>query len=104
MLSVWKCSSKRISVLIIPASHKNALSKGNNEAEYAWFSISDALPLISMSAQRAARQIVNGCLRGDAEIVLSFPAKLAITFHAVFPATTIDLLSLINRLLPAPEG
>ena len=85
-------------------SPRNALFKGNNEAEYAWFSISDALPLISMSAQRAARQIVNACLRGDAEIVLSFPAKLAITFHAVFPATTIDLLSLINRLLPAPGG
>src|SRR5262249_19813159 len=57
--------------LMRTGSPRNAFFKGNNEAEYAWFSISDALPLVSMSAKRAARQIVNACVRGDAEVVLS---------------------------------
>lgn len=90
--------------LMRTGSPRNALFKGNNEAEYAWFSISDALPLISMSAERAARQIINACARGDAEIVLSIPAKLAVFAHGLFPGMTINSLGLINRLLPPPGG
>ncbi len=90
--------------LMRTGSPRNASFKSNNEAEYAWFSISDALPLLSMSAKRAAKQIVNACERGDAEIVLSTPAKLATKLHGIFPGTTVDVLGLINRLLPAPGG
>src|SRR5947209_5151407 len=57
--------------LMRTGSPRNAFFKGNNEAEYAWFSISDALPLISISADRAAKQIVEACARGDAELMLS---------------------------------
>lgn len=90
--------------LMRTGSPRNALFKGNNEAEYAWFSISDALPLISMSAKRAARQIVDACGRGDAEIILSLPAKLAVLAHGLFPGITINSLGLINGLLPLPGG
>jgi short-subunit dehydrogenase len=90
--------------LMRTGSPRNAFFKGNNEAEYAWFSISDALPLISMSAKRAARQIVNACVRGDAEVVLSLPAKAAVKAHGVFPGLTTNILGLINVLLPAPGG
>jgi NAD(P)-dependent dehydrogenase (short-subunit alcohol dehydrogenase family) len=90
--------------LMRTGSPRNASFKGNNEAEYAWFSISDALPVISMSAKRAARRIVNACLRGDAEVVLSLPAKAAIKFHGLFPGITTDLLGLMNVLLPPPGG
>jgi len=85
-------------------SPRNALFKGNNEAEYAWFSISDALPVVSMSAQWAAQRIVNACVRGQADLVLSLPAKLAVKLHALFPGATTDVLGLINQLLPAAEG
>ena len=88
--------------LMRTGSPRNAFFKGNNEAEYAWFSISDALPILSMSARRAARQIVDACVRGDAEIVLSLPAKFAVKMHALFPGTTIDMLGLVNRILPSP--
>src|SRR4051812_36808463 len=47
--------------LMRTGSPRNALFKGNNEAEYAWFSISDALPVVSTGARRAARRIVNAC-------------------------------------------
>jgi NAD(P)-dependent dehydrogenase (short-subunit alcohol dehydrogenase family) len=90
--------------LMRTGSPGNAFFKGNNEAEYAWFSISAALPLTSMGAKRAARAIVNACQQGDAEVVLSAPAKLAATVHGLFPGMTGDLLSIVNRLLPAPGG
>ena len=90
--------------LMRTGSPRNALFKGNNEAEYAWFSMSDAMPLISMNANRAARQIVDACARGDAEVVLTMPAKLATMIHGVFPDVAVDLLGVVNRLLPPPGG
>lgn len=91
--------------LMRTGSPHHALFKGQHRAEYTWFSISDALPGLSMSAERAARQILRACKRGDAEVVLSLPAKLATTFHALFPGLTADLLGLANSfLLPAPGG
>ena len=83
---------------------RNAAFKGRHRAEYAWFSIGDSLPVSSMSAERAARQIVEACKRGDAEVVLSIQAKMAVRFHELFPGLTADLLGLVNRLLPAPGG
>jgi short-subunit dehydrogenase len=90
--------------LMRTGSPRNATFKGKHKAEYAWFSISDALPLISMSASRAARQIVNATRRGDAELVLSLPAKLAVILHGLFPGTVADMLSLANEMLPEPGG
>jgi NAD(P)-dependent dehydrogenase (short-subunit alcohol dehydrogenase family) len=90
--------------LMRTGSPRNALFKGNNEAEYAWFSISDALPGLSMNANRAARQVVDACARGDSEVVLSVPAKFATIIHGVFPEVMVDILGVINRFLPPPGG
>jgi len=91
--------------LMRTGSPRNAFFKGQHRAEYAWFSISDALPIVSQSAERAARQILAACKRGDAEVVLSLPAKLATTLNSLFPGWTVDLLGLANTvLLPAPGG
>jgi NAD(P)-dependent dehydrogenase (short-subunit alcohol dehydrogenase family) len=85
-------------------SPRNAKFKGRHRDEYTWFSISDSLPLISMSAERAARTILSACQRGDAQVTVSLPAKLAETFHGLFPGATADLMGLINRFLPGPGG
>ena len=90
--------------LMRTGSPRNATFKGQHRAEYAWFSISDALPLTAMQAERAARQIIDACKHGDAEIVLTIQAQLAVKFHALFPGLTQDLLGLINRVLPGPGG
>jgi short-subunit dehydrogenase len=90
--------------LMRTGSPRNATFKGQHRAEYAWFSISDALPVTAMKAERAARQIIEACKRGDAEVVLSIQAQLAVKFHALFPGLTADLLGLVNRLLPGPGG
>src|SRR5205823_7734852 len=90
--------------LMRTGSPRNAFFKGNNEAEYAWFSISDALPVLSISANRAARRIVRACLLGEAEIVLSVPAKAAVKLNAVLPGLTSDVLAIVNGLLPSADG
>jgi short-subunit dehydrogenase len=90
--------------LMRTGSPRNATFKGQHRAEYAWFSISDSLPFVSMSAERAARQIVSAFRHGDAEAILGLPAQLAVRFHGVFPGLTADLLSVANRLLPGPGG
>ncbi|HEY0406624.1 MAG TPA: SDR family NAD(P)-dependent oxidoreductase [Pyrinomonadaceae bacterium] len=90
--------------LMRTGSPRNAVFKGRHRAEYAWFSISDALPVSAMKAERAARQIIAACKRGDAEIVLSIQAELAVRFHGLFPGVTSDLLGLINYLLPSAGG
>jgi NAD(P)-dependent dehydrogenase (short-subunit alcohol dehydrogenase family) len=90
--------------LMRTGSPRNALFKGKHRAEYAWFSISDSLPVSSMSAVRAARQIITATRRGDAEVTLSIQAQLAARFHGLFPAATADLLAIVNRLLPEAGG
>ena len=64
----------------------------------------DAMPASSMSAIRAARQIIDACRVGEGEIVLSIQAKLAVTLHDLFPSLTSDVSAIINGLLPAPGG
>jgi short-subunit dehydrogenase len=90
--------------LMRTGSPVNANFKGQHRAEYAWFTLADSLPGASISADSAARSIVAACRRGDAEIVLSLPAQVAVLFHGVFPGLTADVLGMVNRLLPEPGG
>jgi len=90
--------------LMRTGSPPNASFKGQHRAEYAWFSINDALPFLSISAESAARRIVTACKRGEAEILLSLPAEIGVPFHALFPGLTSELLAWINTLLPGPGG
>lgn len=90
--------------LMRTGSPYNANFKGQHRGEYTWFSISDSLPIISMSAERAARQIIAACKRGDAEVVLSLTAQVAVKFHDLFPGLTANLLAFFNKFLPSPGG
>jgi NAD(P)-dependent dehydrogenase (short-subunit alcohol dehydrogenase family) len=90
--------------LMRTGSPRNATFKGQNRLEYAWFSIGDSLPGLSISAVSAARRLVKAVKYGEAEVILSLPAKLAATFNGVFPGLTTELLSVVNKLLPGPGG
>jgi short-subunit dehydrogenase len=90
--------------LMRTGSPRNAEFKGQHRFEYAWFSISDALPLLTVSAENAARQVVHACKRGQAELVISIPAKIAVLFESLFPEAMYQILSVVNQLLPAPGG
>jgi short-subunit dehydrogenase len=90
--------------LMRTGSPRNAIFRGRHRAEYAWFSISDALPGLSISAERAARRIVAACRRGDAEVLFPFTARLAAVASALAPGVTADVLGVVDRLLPNPGG
>ncbi|HLH23950.1 MAG TPA: SDR family oxidoreductase [Chloroflexota bacterium] len=90
--------------LMRTGSMLNAIFKGPHRAEFTAFSVLGSLPVISMDAERAARQIVAATRRGEAERILSLPANLLARFHGLFPGTTADILGVINRVLPQADG
>jgi short-subunit dehydrogenase len=88
--------------LMRTGSPRNAIFRGRHRSEYAWFSISDALPMLSISAERAARKIADACRRGDAEVLFPLTAKVAAVANAVAPGISTSVLSAVDRLLPGP--
>jgi short-subunit dehydrogenase len=88
--------------LMRTGSPVNAMFKGQRPQEYAWFAISDSLPLASIDARRAARQIVNACRRGDAELVITMQAKMAILARTLAPELFSYAMAMMNALLPGP--
>ncbi len=90
--------------LMRTGSHVNAFFKGHNEWEYALFSLMNALPLSSVSAESAARQIVKATRRGDAGAIISIQAQLVAKMNTMFPELTAEILSLIDRILPGNGG
>ena len=90
--------------LMRTGSHINAFFKGQNEKEYAWFSMSNATPLSSIDVERAAAKIISSCAQGDAELVITFQAKLAAKLFGLAPQTVLSLLALTNRVLPEYGG
>lgn len=88
--------------LMRTGSHVNAQFKGRRQEEFAWFAVSDALPVTSMSGRRAARRIVDACRHGEAHLTLSSQAKLAAGMATLAPCLTARALELVNRFLPAP--
>jgi hypothetical protein len=85
-------------------SARNALFKGHNRDEYAWFSVGGALPGGTIGSRRAARQIFNACRRGSAEVIVGVPAAAAARIHALFPGLSAHVLETVAKLLPGPGG
>jgi NAD(P)-dependent dehydrogenase (short-subunit alcohol dehydrogenase family) len=82
----------------------NATVKGQHEREFAWFAVSDSLPGLSMNSTRAARQIVEACRSGRAELILTLPARVAVALYGLMPSTFVEAAALANRLLPGATG
>jgi NAD(P)-dependent dehydrogenase (short-subunit alcohol dehydrogenase family) len=90
--------------LMRTGSYRKAEFKGSQRAEAAWFSLGATLPMVSMSAERAARQIVTAIRRGQAEKILSTQATLLARVNGAFPGLVPDLLGLVARLLPSDDA
>ncbi len=86
--------------LMRTGSPRNAYFKGEHRLEYAWFSVADSLPGLSMKVSTAARKIIEACRYGQAELVLGLPTKLVVSGHALFPNFVSFVLAQVNRALP----
>lgn len=90
--------------LMRTGSPRNAWFKGQHRKEYAWFSISDALPGSSIAASTASKAIVEAVLRRDADITLSLPAQAISLLHGIAPGFTARIMEFASALLPGPGG
>jgi len=90
--------------LMRTGSPVNAMFKGQRPQEYAWFAISDSLPLASISPERAATQIIRACRYGDAELIITMQAKIAVLARTAAPELFAQTMALINQLLPGPAA
>ena len=89
--------------LIRTGSHLAAKFKGRHELEYKMFKLGASLPIVTVEAPKAARQIVEAMRYGDPS--LTFPALMGYLaiFYRVFPNLSAEILNLIARFMPAPN-
>lgn len=78
--------------------------RGRHQVAMAWLAICNASPLASVSVRRAARRVVDACRHGDAYLGIGIPARVAEVANALFPGLTADVMSLLARVLPAPQA
>lgn len=90
--------------LMRTGSHLNAFFKGQHKKEYALFAIANASPLLSIRSELAARQIIEACRYGQAEIVITPQARLLRLANSLFPSLMAETLALVNRALPRTGG
>jgi short-subunit dehydrogenase len=87
--------------LMRTGSHINAFFKGQQQKEYALFSIANSSPLFSISSEQAARQILEACRYGKAEVIITPQARLLQLANCLFPNITAEVLGLISCALPS---
>jgi short-subunit dehydrogenase len=91
--------------LMRTGSHLNAEFAGQRDKEFTWFGLGASLPLLSMDAERAARQIVAGVAQRRAEIFLTPAGQIVSRLAQVSPGLTAAVLHATqNLILPAPGG
>lgn len=90
--------------LMRTGSPPNVTVKGQHRSEYAWFTIADSLPLVSIGAESAAKQIIDACRHGDAALTITPQAKLIAVANNLFPGLVAGIMALTSRLLPGPTS
>jgi NAD(P)-dependent dehydrogenase (short-subunit alcohol dehydrogenase family) len=82
-----------------------AVFKGDCEREYGWFASGDVTPGLSVSAETAARQILDGIRHGDTRVTYPLITKIGILGHAALPATYAFLMRNAARfIMPKSEA
>jgi len=86
--------------LMRTGSHLQSWFKGNRTTEFALFSLLGGTPGTSMSAERAARLILEAAARGQADAVIPFTVRQIAKLAACFPNATIASLASVNGMVP----
>ncbi|MGH3153222.1 MAG: SDR family NAD(P)-dependent oxidoreductase [Streptosporangiaceae bacterium] len=91
--------------LMRTGSHLQARFTGQAGKEFTWLALGASLPLLSMDAERAARQIIGAVRRRRPEVILTPAGQLVSRLAGLSPGLTSQVLHLAQRLaLPAPAG
>lgn len=90
--------------LMRTGGHLHAQFVGDATKDYAWFAPGASLPLLSISAERAAERIVDGVLAGRSQVELTPLTWVGRRVHGLAPGATSRLLGLVARLLPTPSS
>jgi NAD(P)-dependent dehydrogenase (short-subunit alcohol dehydrogenase family) len=90
--------------LMRTGSTYNATFKGQHRREFAWFHMADSLPGLSVSAERAARRIVDACRHGDAEVIISLPARAAVLLNGLSPTLMAGAMRASSQALPSADA
>lgn len=77
-----------------------ALFKGDHKKEFAWFQTADVFPFISMSAEKAAKMIVEAARDRRVELVPFGPAKIRLAMGTFLPEITGWMMARLNRMMP----
>lgn len=86
--------------LMRTGSPVNARFNGKSAEEFAWFTLADSLPGLSMPASRAARVIVRSLEDGTAHVVVGLPAKAVALAKGLFPNAVAAVTAFAGSVLP----
>jgi len=78
--------------------------KSGRESMYRVFSAMSSLPLLTGSAEEAARAYIRAIRRGDALVMYPPQYDLISRIHGLAPATTMAAMGIADRLLPKTAG
>ena len=65
-----------------------AVVKGDHDKEFAWFALGSVTPVLSVSADSAARRILGAVARGDAQLVFPVTMRVATIIQTALPELT----------------
>lgn len=84
--------------------HRHAWVKGNQEAEYSWFSLGDVIPGVATSVETAARLTLQGIQGGDPEVIIGLGARIKIAIDGLIPGWSMEMTDLLEKAFPAPTN
>jgi len=89
--------------LIRTGSHRNVVVRGQRRSEARWFGLASATPVSSMSAARAARQIVAAVRANRARVTPGIQARAGELANALAPEFVAAAMAMVaNAVLPGP--
>jgi NAD(P)-dependent dehydrogenase (short-subunit alcohol dehydrogenase family) len=91
--------------LMRTGSYRNVVVRGQHHREAAWFALVSSLPVLTMSAPRAAKAIVEATRRRRAHATPGWPARTAEIMASLTPELLASITAVAARvLLPAPSS
>lgn len=90
--------------LMRTGSFINALFQKGNKKEFKLFAAMSTAPLITISADKAVRDIVSAIRHKKIFTVLGLPARVIRELQHFFPEAMVKIFGFLNRFVPAREG